>query len=129
MEFRLIAEYFDKLERISSRIQLTALLADLLKKTPPDVIDKVVYLIQGKLWPDFYGYPELGVGEKFLIKAIALATGVKEEDVENQVKTVGDPGEVVYRIKAGLGSKQASIYAFIGGKQEGVTVEETYDAL
>jgi len=129
VEFRLIAEYFDKLERISSRIQLTALLADLLKKTPPDVIDKVVYLIQGKLWPDFYGYPELGVGEKFLIKAIALATGVKEEDVENQVKTVGDPGEVVYRIKAGSGSKQASIYTFIGGKQEGVTVEETYDAL
>jgi len=129
VEFRLIAEYFDKLERISSRIQLTALLADLLKKTPPDAIDKVVYLIQGKLWPDFYGYPELGVGEKFLIKAIALATGVKEEDVENQVKTVGDPGEVAYRIKAGLGSKQASIYTFIGGKQEGVTVEETYDAL
>ncbi len=129
VEFRLIAEYFDKLERISSRIQLTALLADLLKKTPPDAIDKVVYLIQGKLWPDFYGYPELGVGEKFLIKAIALATSVKEEDVENQVKTVGDPGEVVYRIKAGLGSKQASIYTFIGGKQEGVTVEETYDAL
>jgi DNA ligase-1 len=129
VEFRLIAEYFDKLERISSRIQLTALLADLLKKTPPDAIDKVVYLIQGKLWPDFYGYPELGVGEKFLIKAIALATGVKEEDVENQVKTVGDPGEVAYRIKAGLGGKQASIYTFIGGKQEGVTVEETYDAL
>jgi len=129
VEFRLIAEYFDKLERISSRIQLTALLADLLKKTPPDAIDKVVYLIQGKLWPDFYGYPELGVGEKFLIKAIALATGVKEEDVENQVKTVGDPGEVAYRIEAGLGSKQASIYTFIGGKQEGVTVEETYDAL
>ncbi len=51
VEFRLIAEYFDKLERISSRIQLTALLADLLKKTPPDAIDKVVYLIQGKLWP------------------------------------------------------------------------------
>jgi len=64
MEFKLIAEYFDKLERISSRIQITSLLTDLFKKSDKDVIDKVIYIIQGKLWPDFYGYPEIGLGEK-----------------------------------------------------------------
>jgi DNA ligase N terminus. len=53
MEFKVIAEYFDKLEKISSRLQLTALLADLLSKSDKAIIDKVVYIIQGKLWPDF----------------------------------------------------------------------------
>ena len=131
VQFRLIAEYFDKLERISSRLQLTALLADLLKKTDKNVIDKVVYLIQGKLWPDFYGYPELGVGEKFLEKAIALATGSKDEDVEKFVKTLGDPGEAIFRIKSSKASSgQSSIFTFISGTQaEGVTVEEAYETL
>jgi len=128
MEFKLIAEYFDKLEKISSRLQLTALLTDLFKKSDKNVIDKVVYLIQGKLWPDFLGYPEIGVGEKLLIKAISIATGVKEEMIEEQLKTIGDLGEVVMRLKNTQQSN--SILSFLGAKtSEGLTVEETYDAL
>ncbi|BFH73248.1 ATP-dependent DNA ligase [Sulfurisphaera javensis] len=128
MEFKLIAEYFDKLEKISSRLQLTALLTDLFKKADKNVIDKVVYLIQGKLWPDFLGYPELGVGEKLLIKAISIATNVKEEIVEEQLKTIGDLGEVAMRLKKT--PQSASILSFLGAQTtEGLTVEETYDAL
>ncbi|MEM3947208.1 MAG: DNA ligase, partial [Metallosphaera sp.] len=60
MKFKLIAEYFDKLEKISSRIQLTSLLSDLFKNTDKNTISKVVYIIQGRLWPDFAGMPEIG---------------------------------------------------------------------
>ncbi|MBP1357555.1 MAG: ATP-dependent DNA ligase [Sulfolobus sp.] len=128
MEFKLIAEYFDKLEKISSRLQLTALLTDLFKKSDKNVIDKVVYLIQGKLWPDFLGYPEIGVGEKLLIKAISIATNMKEESIEEQLKAIGDLGEVVMRLKNTQQSN--SILSFLGAKTtEGLTVEEVYDAL
>ncbi|BAB65183.1 MULTISPECIES: ATP-dependent DNA ligase [Sulfurisphaera] len=128
MEFKLIAEYFDKLEKISSRLQLTALLTDLFKKADKNVIDKVVYLIQGKLWPDFLGYPELGVGEKLLIKAISIAVNVKEEVVEEQLKVVGDLGEVAMRLKKT--PQSASILSFLGAQSnEGLTVEETYESL
>ena len=128
MEFKLIAEYFDKLEKISSRLQLTALLTDLFKKSDKNVIDKVVYLIQGKLWPDFLGYPEIGVGEKLLIKAISIATGVKEDVIDEQLKTIGDLGEVAMRLKNTQQSN--SILSFLGAKpSEGLTVEETYEAL
>ena len=128
MEFKLIAEYFDKLEKISSRLQLTALLTDLFKKSDKSVIDKVIYLIQGKLWPDFLGYPELGVGEKLLIKAISIATGVKEEVIEEKLKAIGDLGEVAMKLKS---SQQAgSILSFLGAKtSQGLTVEEVYDTL
>ncbi|AGJ63245.1 ATP-dependent DNA ligase [Saccharolobus islandicus] len=128
MEFKVIAEYFDKLEKISSRLQLTALLADLLSKSDKAIIDKVVYIIQGKLWPDFLGYPELGIGEKFLIKAISIATNTDENSVENLYKSIGDLGEVARRLK----SKQQStgILGFLGtSSKESLKVDEVYSTL
>ncbi|MEM1860183.1 MAG: DNA ligase, partial [Metallosphaera sp.] len=116
MKFKLIAEYFDRLEKISSRIQLTSLLSDLFKNTEREVIDKVVYLIQGRLWPDFTGMPEIGMGEKFLIKAIAMAYGNKEEEVEKLYKNIGDLGEVAYSLRSKV--KGVSILSFVGGNQE-----------
>ncbi len=56
---------------------MTDLLVDLLKKTPKDVIAKVVYLTQGKLYPDFMGV-EMGIAEKLAIKALARASGQSE---------------------------------------------------
>ncbi|AWR97336.1 ATP-dependent DNA ligase [Acidianus sulfidivorans JP7] len=128
MEFKIIAEYFDRLEKISSRIQLTSLLSDLFKNTDKNVIDKVVYLIQGKLWPDFLGMPELGIGDKFLIKALSIASGVSEEEIEKLFKNIGDLGEVAYQIK----QKQqgSNILAFLGAqKSVALTVEEAYEDL
>jgi DNA ligase I, ATP-dependent (dnl1) len=128
MEFKLIAEYFDKLERISSRIQITSLLTDLFKKSDKDVIDKVIYIIQGKLWPDFYGYPEIGLGEKLMIKALSIGINVKEDTIEAELKKVGDLGEVAYRLKkSGSGT---TILAFLGASSSSpLTVEEVYNSL
>ena len=131
MEFKLIAEYFDKLERISSRIQITSLLTDLFKKSDKNIIDKVVYIIQGKLWPDFYGYPELGVGEKLMIKALSIGINVKEEVIESELKKIGDLGEVAYRLKKSSSSGGASILSFLGASSSSspLTVEEVYNSL
>jgi DNA ligase-1 len=52
MEYRLLAEAFSKIESTTSRIAMTGYLSDLLEQTPADLIGKVVYLIQGKLYPD-----------------------------------------------------------------------------
>lgn len=128
MEFKLIAEYFDKLERISSRIQITSLLTDLFKKSDKDVIDKVIYIIQGKLWPDFFGYPEIGLGEKLMIKALSIGINVKEDTIDAELKKVGDLGEVAYRLKkSGSGT---TILTFLGASSSSpLTVEEVYNSL
>ena len=52
LDFILIAETFEKMEKTASRLALTDYLVSLLKITPTDLIDKIVYLIQGKLYPD-----------------------------------------------------------------------------
>ncbi|MEM0173368.1 MAG: ATP-dependent DNA ligase [Sulfolobaceae archaeon] len=128
MEFKIIAEYFDRLERITSRLQLNSLLADLLRRTDKNVIDKVVYIIQGKLFPDFINVPELGVGEKFLIKAISIATNRKEKEVEDLLKKIGDLGEVTARLKRE--EKGSGVLDFFASPQsKPLTVEEVYETL
>ncbi|RLG80497.1 MAG: ATP-dependent DNA ligase [Thermoprotei archaeon] len=99
MDLQVLVQAFDKLESITSRTQMTLILVDLFRKTPASIIDKVIYLIQGKLWPDWKGLPELGVGEKFLVKAIAKATRVKESEVERLYKKFGDLGRAAEFLK------------------------------
>ena len=70
MEFSILADAFSKMESTTKRLELTQHLVELFKKTPQDVISRIVYLLQGKLRPDFEGI-ELGVAEKLAIRAIA----------------------------------------------------------
>ncbi len=131
MPFKEIAETFEKIEMISSRTQMTVLLVNLFKKTPSEIIDRVVYILQGRLWPDWKGLPELGIGEKMLIKAIALATHTKESEVESLFKTLGDLGKTAEALKRKAEEKSAkmvSILSFIPAKKE-LTVNHVYDTL
>ena len=57
------------MESTTKRLELTQYLVELFEKTPNEVISKIVYLLQGKLRPDFEGV-ELGVAEKLAIKSI-----------------------------------------------------------
>jgi len=130
VDFSILAQTFEKLEKISSRTQLTLILVDLFRKTPPHIVDKVIYLIQGRLWPDWSGMPELGVGEKFLIKAISIACNASEGEVEKLYKQLGDLGRAAEALKQRKGS--AGLAQFIKGtsKQDTkLTVERVYEVL
>ena len=92
MRYSLIADGYEKIEATTKRLEMTDLLVTLLKQTPKDLIDKVVYLTQGKLYPDFVGI-EIGIAEKLAIRAVAKATGYSEKEIEENVKKTGDLGE------------------------------------
>ncbi|HXZ90031.1 MAG TPA: DNA ligase, partial [Candidatus Dormibacteraeota bacterium] len=70
LKFIELVSVFEEIDATTKRLEMTSLLVDLIKKTPADEIRKVVYLLQGKLYPDFEGI-ELGLAEKLLIKAVA----------------------------------------------------------
>jgi len=126
-----VAAVFDKLEAVTARTIITKLVVDLFKKAPVDVIDKTVYLLQGRLWPDWMGYPELGIGEKMLIKAIALATQTRESLVEQLYKSLGDLGKVVEKLKTEVEAKHrkaTTLLAFIPGEKQ-LTIGEVYSKL
>src|SRR4030042_1324272 len=120
LQYAVIADAYEKIESTTKRLEMTNLLVDLLKNTPKDVIDKVVYLTQGKLYPDFVGV-ETGIAERLAIKALVRASGQKESDIEENVKKSGDIGETSQTFIAN--KKQVSFL------QQPLTVQKVYETL
>nr|MDO8082719.1 ATP-dependent DNA ligase [Candidatus Freyarchaeota archaeon] len=97
MKFSIIADFYEKIEETSKRLEMTDLLVQLFKQTPNELIDKVVYLTTGRLYPLFVPI-ELGLAEKLAIRSVAMASGNKVDEVEENLKKTGDLGEVTEQI-------------------------------
>ncbi|MHC1601354.1 MAG: ATP-dependent DNA ligase [Candidatus Nezhaarchaeales archaeon] len=129
MEYSLLVDAYEKIESTTKRLEMTELLVSLFKKTPPNLIDKVVYLTQGRLYPEYVGI-ELGVAEKLALRALSLASGVSMEEVESELKKTGDIGLTAERILSKR--KLKSILDFFGSTQQvskKLTVDEVYNTL
>ena len=92
MEFAKLAQYFEKLEQTSSRLSLIAILSELfsLIKTP-DEIEKVCYLVQGRIAP-FFEALEIGMAEKSVARSIAIAYNTSPQQVLSLYASLGDLG-------------------------------------
>jgi DNA ligase 1 len=117
LDFKLVIEAFEQMEQTSSRLALTDYLVALLKKTPPGIIDKVTYLIQGKLYPDYEGI-ELGLAEKMAIRAIAGSSGMGQSKIEKIYQNTGDLGDAAG--EAMKSKSQSTLFS------EPMTVERVY---
>src|SRR6266511_1604379 len=93
MQFAHVVDSYEKIEATTKRLEMTDLLVGLLRATPPEDLDKVVYLTQGRIHPDYTGI-ELGLAEKMVIRVLALATGLEEARVQRLWKEKGDLGLV-----------------------------------
>lgn len=97
MKFIELTEYFEKLESTSSRLSLIEILSDLFRKTPEEEIEKIIYLIQGRLAP-FFVPLEIGMAEKTVAQAIANAYGLSKEEVLSNYQKLGDIGLACYEL-------------------------------
>ena len=120
MKFAQLAEFFGQMEATTKRLELTEILVELLKNTPVEVISKVVYLIQGKIRPNFEGV-ELGIAEKLAMKSISKSAGIPIKKIEDEYKVGGDLGITAANIL-----KQKTQTTFIA---ESITLERVYDTL
>ncbi len=118
-----MADIYDKIESTTKRLEMTNLLIEFLRKTPKNLVGRVSYLAQGKLYPDFSGM-KLGVAEKNIINAIAQASYLSKVEVNNLWKKIGD---------LGLASEEAFGRSKIQKGRllplESLTVEEVYSTL
>ena len=99
MRYSELVEVCEEIEATTKRLEMTDSLVKLFKKTPAELIDKVIYLIQGKIYPDFVGI-KLGIAEKLAIKAISQAYGVDKNEVLRDFKRLGDLGTVAKELAA-----------------------------
>ncbi len=93
MQFARVVEVYEKIEATTKRLEMTEHLVGLIRETPREDLDKVVYLTQGRIHPDYMGI-ELGLAEKMVIRVLAHATGLEDTQVERMWKQKGDLGLV-----------------------------------
>ena len=120
MKFSIISDAFQKMETTRKRLELTDILVELIKEIPADVISKAVYLIQGKLRPNFEGV-ELGIAEKLVMKAMSKSSGIPLKKIEYDYNKGGDLGQTAENIL------QRKIQTTFGS--ETITLEKVYETL
>ncbi len=111
MKFAQLAEYFEKLETTSSRIEITQILSELLKKVTEAEIEKVAYLLQGRVVP-FFEPIEIGMADKMVEQALALAYKIDRGEVRKLAVRTGDMGltaEQLSQKEKGRSRKQLTV--------------------
>ncbi len=120
MKYLELAQTFEKLEKTASYLEKNKIIADLLKKTPPQEIGKVVLLMLGRAWPTYIS-KETGVAHQQLKKAVAMASGYETTEVDKLMTKIGDLGEVAEQLITKR--KQVSLFA------KPLTVDEVFNAI
>ncbi len=93
MHYQTLVECYQQLENTSKRLEKVSILANFLKTIEKEELKKIVYLLQGRVFPDF-DERKLGVSSRILLKAISSATGISQELIEKEWAKKGDLGAV-----------------------------------
>jgi DNA ligase 1 len=93
MLFKDLAHYFQKIETTTSRNTMIEILSELFAHADARVIDKIVYLMMGRVAP-LYEAVEFGMADKMMLKTIALAYDVSPDEVATKFQDIGDLGKV-----------------------------------
>ncbi len=117
LDFSTIVKILEQMEQTTSRLELTNYLVTLFKNSPSDLVDKIIYLIQGKIRPDYEGI-EMGIAEKMIIRIISQISNISNDEVYRKYREKGDLGSVAEAI---LKNKiQTTLF------NEKVTIERIY---
>ena len=113
MLYREVADFYEKVEATTKRLEITALIVDMLKHSSCEEITCVVYMTHGKLFPDFY--PEkIGMAEKMALRTLATVSRSDAATVEKMYKEKGDIGivgqDLLQRAEGGgFGARELSV--------------------
>ena len=94
MRFKEFTEHLGKLEKISSRLEITDEVVRLLKELSTEEVAGAIYILMGRLEPTYTGL-EFNLGWKMLLRSIGELSGEEKEKVLADFKKKGDAGEVI----------------------------------
>lgn len=114
MKFKHLAEIFNQIEPVSSRLEMTRMLSELFKQADPEEARIISYMCLGELAAPYVGV-QFNFAQKSAQKVIATLLNITVKDVQEQLKTVGDLGSIIEK-----GSWIAT---------NDLTVKEVYDYL
>ncbi|MBL7036947.1 ATP-dependent DNA ligase, partial [Candidatus Microgenomates bacterium] len=108
MNFSEFAQFLSKLEKISSRIEITKVLSELFGKLEEKETAQAVYLLLGGLAPK-YKIIVFNVADKMMIRAVSQAYKKSSEEVIDIYRKSGDLGDVVEHLSKSKKSKGNNI--------------------
>ena len=117
MKYKELVDFYIELSKTTKRLEKTRLTSEFLQKVPKDDLKEVIYLLQGKVFPDF-SQEKLGISNKLIIKALGQTTGKSAVEIEEAWKKKGDLGETAksllsHKAQATLTSKELTVrYVF-----------------
>ena len=97
MDFQQLVEVFEQLEQTSSGNKLREILAEFIKTVPTEELARVTYLTLGSISAE-YDSAVLGLAEKSILKAIAIAGGAESSKVQKLMQQTGDVGLVAEQV-------------------------------
>ena len=118
MDYQLIVDAYERISATTRRTEMTGILVNVLQQTPLEMVDKVVYLTEGKLYPDWAGV-EMGLAERLAQRAVAQTVQLPEDEVHRDLARTGDLGLTTQRILSAKGGKPS----------RALTAEEVYRQL
>lgn len=125
MQFRELAFYLEKLEKTSSRLEITRILSELFKASTAPEIDRVVYLSLGTLAPNYESII-LNLAEKMVVRILAQAYGKEIGEVTRIYKEKGDLGNVAFALAQSQRSKVKKSASLRG---QNLSVSDVYKQL
>lgn len=93
MELKTFTNYLNQLEQTSKRLEITAILKELITEIESDQIDKAAYLSLGTLNATFKD-EKFNIAEKMMLRALESAYNTPQDEVSVQFSKEGDLGMV-----------------------------------
>jgi len=120
MNFSELTKVFKKLEKTSSRLEMTDIVSEFLKDIPENLLPTVILFLKGSTFPS-WSEKEIGIGSKLMIQALSSVSGMTEKSVEDILRERGDSGIVAEQVL--VKKPQTTLF------KEKLTVEKVYDNL
>ena len=111
MKFSELAKYLEKLEENSSRIEITKLLSQIFQKAEEKEIDKITYLVLGKLAPNYKNIV-FNIADRMMLRAISEAYNKELSEITRLYKQEGDVGNVVTKMAPSKGKNLSVLQVY-----------------
>jgi hypothetical protein len=91
------SKYLKRLDGTTKRLEITAILEELIKELSPDETDIGVYLSLGYLNAP-YENPKFNIAEKMMLRVLASAYKSYKKTIEDLYNKSGDLGDTAYDV-------------------------------
>src|SRR3989344_2685509 len=127
MRYSEFVDVYEKLAATTKKLEKITILADFLKKLKKDGKSEWIYLLRGRVSPE-YDQREFGISRQLSMKALGVAYGIGNEEIKKKFNKIGDIGEIASELskkkkQRALFSKKLDVHHVFDGLRKLVLIE------